>query len=283
MATIKQIQAYTDAGAYLFATLPSQKHNGEQGGYKNSFNSAPDLQAWMKSHHRYDKEQSGLGIDLDKSPFLVIDIDNHTQSGMASLERWLQTKGESVQSISQGAYIEQTPSGGWHLIYRYTGDIKTRLVGTLDGVDVLTAGGITVAPTELPAGLYRQISALNINKIQNAPSVVVELLTHPPKVSADSASNQGMKATSRTGDIMTQIINGVEAGGRNHFIAQLSGWLLSYKTGVTASASDIYSYIQEINATKISPPLDEQELYNTFNSIYRKEKKTRDNINRKRN
>lgn len=268
------IEQYTQAGAFVFATLPNQKHNGASGGYHNSFNTRDGLSQWLNEHP--DHQGGGIGLDLDKSSFVVVDIDKHDSNGINSLESWLKSKGMTIEQATQGAYIELTPSGGYHIIFKRQQDIPLQSkTGILTGVDIKASGAITVAPTKLNSGDYKQLSIINISDVQGAPGWVYELANYQ----APQAKGMQSTGTSRAGEIFAQLINGVGEGGRNQFIAQLSGYLLSSRADVQASAQDIYNFVLSMNESYISPPLSESEVYNTFNSIYRKEKKRRERQN----
>ncbi|CAH1849987.1 MULTISPECIES: bifunctional DNA primase/polymerase [Convivina] len=261
------IQSYLDLGAYVFMALPNSKHNATEGGYKNSFNRLADLRAWVADHPQY--KGGNIGIDLDKSPLIVIDMDKHTGNGVQSLGQYFKSNGVDPESL-QETYIERTAGDGLHAFYRLNNGQKlNHHIKALESVDMLTTGGVIVAPSQVDGKVYRALTPLNT--IKPVPDWVGKLGT-------TKTSHKHREARYSTVERWEMVRDGFTTGQRNDQATSLFGYLLNIKGMLLETATEIVS---EINA-RSNEPLPTSELETIFVSVAKKEIARRKRINQQR-
>ncbi len=259
----EHIKQYQQAGAYVFMALPNQKHNGIAGGFHNSFNKWVELKDWIKRHSDY--QNGNVGIDLSKSNLVVVDIDKHEHNGMASILAWFKTHHIEPDTI-QDTYIERTPTGGLHAFYLIpNGQIKPKhVINAIKGVDVLSETGVTVAPSMIDEGQYRQITAFD--KIKPVPQWVYDLVND---LGTDRPNNT-YKAKYSLADRWEMTINGFDTGERNNQAMSLAGYLFA----IDVTPQYIYDIMQTVNE-RSNEPLPDHELNTVYMSARRREEKKR--------
>lgn len=262
------IQSYLELGAYLFMALPNSKHNATEGGYKNSFNRLADLQAWVATHPQY--KDGNIGIDLDKSPLIVIDMDKHTGNGVQSLGQYLKANSVDPESL-QETYIERTAGDGLHTFYRLNNGQKlNHHIKALESVDVLTTGGVIVAPSQVDGKVYRAITSLDT--IKHVPDWVSKL------GATNKTTNKHREARYSLVERWEMVRDGFTTGQRNDQATSLFGYLLNIKGMLLETATEIVS---EINA-RSNEPLPTSELETIFVSVAKKEIARRKRLNQQR-
>ncbi|OUT03375.1 30S ribosomal protein S8 [Lactiplantibacillus plantarum] len=137
-------------------------------GYQAATSDHNIILAWFEKHPTYN-----LGLRLDLSDLLVVDIDMHepTKNGRTSL----------VQLFKQGltlpkdTYIERTANGGVHYFLKYAGD-RVRKIDVWPGVDLLSDFTV-IAPSEINGKLYAPLGGRTLADIKPAPRWLVDKLT----------------------------------------------------------------------------------------------------------
>ncbi|KMK53855.1 hypothetical protein FEFB_04530 [Fructobacillus sp. EFB-N1] len=257
--TVKAIKSYMGLGAYVYMALPNTKYNAEEGGYKNSFNHWEELAEWLAKHPQY--KGGNVGIDLDRSPLVVVDVDQHGKDGLHSLKDFLQSRAVDPATISE-TYLEKTAGGGWHVFYQGEGkDTKQRIISAMDGLDVLNSGGVIVAPSVIDGNEYKATTELET--LQNKPQWVDEL--GQDKTDSKKPNNQ-RHARYSVAERWGMIANGFETGQRNDQATSLIGWLLSYAIHPRTALE-----VAKVANNQSSQPLDSNELEKVYISVLKRE------------
>lgn len=156
-------------------------------------------------------------------------------------------------------YEVLTGGGGRHLIYSYprTGERVSNFINKKEGVDLRAEGGYVIAPPSYhPSG--RRYEWLRTGS------------GRPPEYSSAITERYGRgAATERSNGIknekwLTEIMQGVEEGGRHDAAARLAGYWLS--KGIPADVTT--EMLLDWN-TKNSPPIESSEIARTVKSVAR--------------
>ncbi|MDN3985389.1 bifunctional DNA primase/polymerase [Lactiplantibacillus plantarum] len=134
-------------------------------GYQAATSDQNTILAWFEKHPTYN-----LGLRLDLSDLLVVDIDMHepTKNGRTSL----------VQLFKQGltlpkdTYIERTANGGVHYFFKYVG-AKVRKIDVWPGIDLLSDFTV-IAPSEINGKVYEPLGGRTLADIKPAPQWLVD-------------------------------------------------------------------------------------------------------------
>lgn len=141
-----------------------------------------------------------------------------------------------------------TPSGGWHLFYRSERRVGSSVGGVAQGVDIRGEGGFVVVP---PSPGWRWIN--------EAP--LAELPDLGTAVTRDRSADGGLPAEWRPFDVRDEVAE----GGRNHYLAQMAGWLAS----LGQDEDEIERMLQDYNDVACRPPLPPDEVAAIAASIAR--------------
>jgi len=196
-----------------------------------------------------------------ESGVIVLDIDprHHGDDALAELER---DHGE-IPSTRRVL----TANGGVHVYLRHPGGHVGNRAAVWPGIDVRGDGGYVVAPpTVLDGGRHYTW------EVGHAPHEIV--LAEMPiwlleQLGADRSNGEG-----RPPDEWTDLArNGAVHGTRNASVARLAGYLLRRRP----AARVVVELLRAWNAARCRPPLDEDELVRTVDSIARREAARRGN------
>jgi len=189
----------------------------------------------------FSDEKKNIGIVTGKiSGITVVDID---------------TKQEPTTPLATfpETYTVRTPSGGYHLYYQYSPNVGTSAnqYPQYPHVDIRNDGGFVVAP---PSTIG-----------DNAYTVLkrTALAPFPETLFIQTKKRKGL-------DKLTK----AKPGTRNQTMAQAIGSLLAI-AHEDKWDNEVWRAIQDINKT-YNPPLPDDELIATFNSIAKKEKSARE-------
>ncbi|CAH1853103.1 bifunctional DNA primase/polymerase [Convivina intestini] len=259
------LQRFIEQGAFLFSALPNEKHNAEPGGFKNSFNSLEGLTEWQTEHPRY--KNGNVGVDLSKSPLVVLDVDKHGTNGYLALSHYMKAQGISPEKLTEETYTELTPSGGLHAFYKWPSD-KTkpvRKVGLLDGVDLLTNGGVIVAPSSIDGKNYKAVEPEGKPiEIADVPEWLNKLIEGEKVANKE----QTVRTTRYSIDErLGMILDGFTTGQRNDQATSFIGWLLSYRIHPRKALE-----IAELANGRSQEPLSNDELEKVYISVLKREK-----------
>lgn len=215
----------------------------------------------------------------------VIDVDSVQHTGDTTRDGF-----KSLDTIPKellpDTLKEGTPSGGLHLYYAKPTYCKLQhqYIDWLGGIDIKANinNYSVVAPSQKDGKQYHW---LNKKPMVEAPQALIDyILTHGTNA-ADSkkplfTTNYGGKkgSTRWTGQLLNEIAMPHPKSTRNNTIAYLTGKMLRADADIKA----IYTILQDVNrrfyevdnaGNKIAAPLSENELEDTFMSIYRDEVK----------
>ncbi|MBS9336080.1 bifunctional DNA primase/polymerase [Fructobacillus papyrifericola] len=256
---VEAIKSYMALGAYVFMALPNTKYNSEDGGYKNSFNHWEALAEWLAEHPQY--KGGNVGIDLDRSPLVVVDVDQHGKDGLHSLKDFLNRQGVDSATISD-TYLENTAGGGWHVFYKCEDkETKQRLISAMEGLDLLNSGGVIVAPSVIDGNEYKATTGLET--IQDKPQWVDELGQDKTN---NKEQNSQRHARYSVAERWGMIANGFDTGQRNDQATSLIGWVLSYAIPPRTALE-----VAKVANNQSPQPLDSNELEKVYTSVLKRE------------
>ncbi|QHM34572.1 hypothetical protein C7M35_01952 [Lactiplantibacillus plantarum] len=228
-------------------------------GYRDATNDQNTIFAWFKNHPAYN-----LGLRLDLSDLLVVDIDMHepTKNGRTSL----------VQLFKQGltlpkdTYIERTANGGVHYFLKYAGD-KVRKIDVWPGIDLLSDFTV-IAPSEINGKPYAPLDGRTLADIKPAPQWLVDKLAGQ-KVNWSSEHTYTTRQKKYTGRLLDEMVTGTAKGNRNAWLTKIAGRMF----GVGASPKTVYNMLSVINDSFVDPALPSKEVNVIFQSILKRESK----------
>lgn len=245
-------------GFKVFPLVPNTKRPIKDQSYLTATNDPQTVAKW------FDHEPNiNLGLSLSDSNLIVVDIDNHNNNDIRTI---FQTLSDQGYMLPADTYIEQTPSGGLHLFYR--GQVsKKRVTNFIPSVDLL-ADFTVIAPSVINGDAYRSINdRYNYNTIIEAPKWLLDVMNNKPKQIYSGKRTTPQIGKKWTGRHLDEIVNGVNAGGRNTWLTRQVGWLV--RTG--ADPKTVYTITRQINRDYIVPPLPDSEVNTIFKSIVRRE------------
>ena len=196
----------------------------------------------------------------NKSNIVVIDLDLHEENsnGLKSFDTYVQE--HNIPGV-YNTFTVSTPTGGKHLYYKYTGDIKSTS-GILPGVDVRANGGLIVLPysTRIIENKETQYTISNNVPIMELPQELINLCT---------TSNNDTDTTGTTGgrlDLISIWNNGIPQGTRNDKMLQVAGRLRPS----FSKLEDFAICMIALNSTICTPPLSNEELDNICTYVWNK-------------
>ena len=228
-------------------------------GYQAATSDQNTILAWFEKHPTYN-----LGLRLDLSDLLVVDIDMHdpTKNGRTSLARLF----KQGQTLPNDTYIERTANGGVHYFLKYTG-AKVRKVDVWPGIDLLSDFTV-IAPSEINGKTYEPLDGRTLDDIKPAPQWLVDKLTGQ-KVNWSSERAYTTRLKKYTGRLLDEMVQGANTGDRNVWLTKMIGRL--FATG--AEPETVYGLACSINERFIDQPLETKEVTTIYNSILKREMK----------
>ncbi len=204
----------------------------------------------------FSKPEVNIGVVTGKiSNLIVVDIDPR-HGGTEEAFKNVQT----VKSATGG--------GGWHYYFQYTDGIQNS-ANIKPGIDIRGEGGyVVVPPSSHSSGKdYEWIKA---------PTSIGELIPLPDFIK-EWISNQKDKPISNSKSRVNNLLNGVKEGNRNESAASVVGKLLK-RFKQHEWESEAWPLFQGWNKQN-NPPLPEDELRTTFESIAQAETSKADEEN----
>jgi hypothetical protein len=208
--------------------------------------------------------QANVGIACGgPARLLVVDVDTKKENGEASIAKLEEEHGalpETVETI--------TPSGGRHIWFTVPlerplpgNTVATEINHPLGrGVDTRCHRGYVVSPPSFADGRHYEWSVDRGDTIATAPDWLLDKL--------GEASRRGPRPTVEWIRILTE---GVAEGARNTEVARLAGKLLRELQDWEVAAQLVACF----NQTCCHPPLPDDELARTLDSIATREMKRR--------
>lgn len=195
-----------------------------------------------------------------RSNIVVIDLDTHdiNSNGINSFDEYVQQN--NISNVYD-TFTVDTPTGGKHLYYKYSGDISSS-AGILQGVDVRANGGLIVLPyTERKVNeKILQYKVVKDIPIMELPHELVELCTSNNTINSDGTP-KGSKL-----DLIEIWNNGIPDGTRNDMMLKVGGRIRRNFNNIEDFAICMFA----LNNSMCVPPLDNDELDNICNYVWNK-------------
>jgi hypothetical protein len=249
---MKQHQAAVQYAQYHWSVIPMRAYdkrpviNWQQ--YQQRRATLQEINEW---YHRWPNANVGI-VTGGISGIVVLDIDP-AHGGDKSLAAWTEEYGALPPTVEV-----TTGGGGRHVYFRHPGGVIRNKEGLAPGIDLRADGGCVVAPPSIHASgnHYIWVEGHGPGSIKPAdlPDWLLALISDKEKAAGHSMNH------------WRQLVHeGVPEGERNSTIASLSGHLLWH--GVD------HGVVQELllcwNRVRCRPPLDDEEVIRTVNSITR--------------
>lgn len=246
---------YAGRGVSVFPCKPRKKTPLTTHGFKDASAHPDKIAFWWGNW-----PDANIGLPTgEKAGFWVldIDVDKGGEESLRALEEQYGALPQSLEVI--------TGSGGRHIYFKWPEDagIANSAGGLGTGLDVRGSGGYAIAPPSVhPCGGRYEWSVDSENRMQPAPAWLLDLVRKPAE-GTRGKTPQDWRALSR----------GVSEGQRNDAIARLSGKLFR----CDFDPYTVLEFCQWWNARRCTPPLPEEEVTRTVNSIAGKELEKRRN------
>ena len=238
METLEYAKRYLSEGISVLPVRPFEKRP-----YMNNWHNYMKFRPVEDELEKWFKALSGAGVGAvtgSISNIIVLDIDTRFQGNVDDILNKYPTN-----------RVSQSGSGGYHLFYRYPQGVGRigNAVNLIEGVDLRADGGfIVLPPTIHPTG--NKYKWINEGDMGTFP---LDLLKNR-KDRSDENSETWLKET----------LKGVMSGGRNNAAAKLAGYFFSKSLNF-----DVVSGILTDWNMKNDPPLNQEELMTTINSVYK--------------
>ncbi|WP_245155257.1 bifunctional DNA primase/polymerase [Levilactobacillus yiduensis] len=226
-------------------------------GYKSATSDLQAVSGWFEV-----EPATNIGLRLDTSNLLVVDVDRHTSGsdGVASLAELKRTGYE----LPTDTYIEKTPGSGLHLFLSVAGtnEHPQRKVNWRPGVDVLT-DFVVIAPSVIGGRSYQPVGSQQLTQAVAAPDWLLSDLSKK-KVNV-SRGNATPTRKTWTGRWLDDLVQGTAAGNRNVFLTSLVGKI--FNTGCQSATA--YELLQVAN-DHLDTPLPSSEVNQIFKSVLKR-------------
>ncbi|MBC9119412.1 bifunctional DNA primase/polymerase [Fructobacillus fructosus] len=212
-----------------------------------------------------ERTNSNIGINLNDTGIVALDIDRHASDGFKSL-----TNAGYSLNLDEEVW-EMTPKSGAHVFFKVPNglNIKNLKHNLLNGVELLK-DHVTMAPSSRIIDgqkfFYKHFNG-KITDCSVMPNWLIDL--------ASNITKNGNVAKKRVPKYSIQerwqmVLNGFTEGERNNQAVSLAGYLLK----INVKANVAYEIIQKIN-NESALPLAENEINTIFRSVYNAEKRRR--------
>jgi hypothetical protein len=253
--------AYAARGIAIFPLAPksklpliSKKFGGR--GVCDATTNLDQIVKWWGINSR-----ANIGIATGAaSNFFVVDVDprHGGDETLAELER--------SHGMLPTTVVSHTGGGGLHLLFRHVDGIANSAGDKLGpGLDIRSSGGYVVGPPSVHENgrIYAWDCDCGIDDMvpAEAPAWLVQLASGPTKTSGTGMSAELPETWRRL------VADGVGEGARNVAVARLAGHLL--RRGVDPLVT--LDLCRCWNAQRCRPPLNDDEIMRTVDSICRRE------------
>lgn len=246
----------TMQGWKSFPLVPGKKIPCEPDPFGTATNDPEKIKEWFTPY-----PECGFGIVTGASNGITV-LDLDIKNGVNGLANF-----SALDINIPKTGIVRTPSGGFH-VYFYTGSLQIpcSVSKVALGVDVRGYGGYAVGPgTRHQNGSYQwsMNSLAPIHRMAEMPPRLIELCM---KAKSTTRYDPGTPSS----EVRHQLMDPVPKGQRNTTMASRIGYMLKYR-----DPDRVYKAATYINQHCCVPPLPEVELWKTFQSILKKELRSR--------
>ncbi len=226
--------AYAAHGWPVLPLRAGQKTPLTEHGLHDATTDAAVIESWWNAH-----PDANVGIRTGAVSGIVV-IDCDVKNG--------QQGGESFKLLRLPAtLISQTPSGGWHSLYKHPGYEVRNRAGLKPGIDIRGDGGYIVAPPSiLVNGSYAWAIEDDLDAVVPLPDHIAGLL----KSAGANARPNG---------------SSVAEGGRNDYLTRMGGAL----RGQGLELEAIEAALLAANQARCQPPLPDNEVRRVAESMAR--------------
>lgn len=216
--------------------------------YQQHLASEDEIREW---YQRWPNANIGIVTGM-VSGLVVLDIDPR-HDGDSSLEQWQIEHGPLPHTVEA-----RSGGGGRHIYFRHPGGVIHNRVGLAAGIDLRADGGCIVAPPSIHSSGHRYTW---IKGHEPGNVLLAELPGWLQRILQDEYQSPGHSQA-----YWQQLVGeGVGEGERNNTIASLGGHLLWH--GVDPDV--VMELLLCWNRVRCSPPLDDDEVIRTVQSITR--------------
>lgn len=226
-------------------------------GYKSATSDLQAVSGWFEA-----EPTTNIGLRLDTSNLLVVDVDRHASGGdgvvsLAELKR-------AGYRLPTSTYIEKTPGNGLHLFLSVarTSEHPQRKVNWRPGVDVLT-DFVVIAPSVIDGRPYQPVGSRQLTQVAVAPDWLLSDLSK--KKANGSRGNVLPTRKTWTGRWLDDLVQGTATGNRNVFLTSLVGKI--FNTGCQSATA--YELLQVAN-DHLDTPLPTSEVNQIFKSVLKR-------------
>lgn len=216
--------------------------------YQHRLATADEVRDWFRRW-----PDANIGIVTGRiSGLVVLDVDprHFGDDSLSDFERAYGPVPDTVEAI--------TGSGGRHIYFAYPGRVVRNAVAFAPGLDLRGDGGVVVAPPSVHATGRRYEW-----EVSHDPDMVH--LAPMPRWLVRALMSSG-PTRGHTVDFWRELVSGgVAEGERNNTVASLTGHLLWH--GVDLDV--ITELLRCWNAVRCDPPLEDDEVVRTVESIAR--------------
>lgn len=219
--------------------------------YQNRIATEDEIIAWWAKHPK-----ANIGVITGAiSGITVVDIDTYAGAD---------------ESPFPETYTVRTGNGGLQLYYKYCPGftVSANAYPQFPHVDLRSDGGYVVAP---PSVIIPKSEA---GKLRGGKYVVEKDLPFAPFPKHLFMTSRGTSPLKKPRKPLASMFGMKDGDGRNNALASFIGGML-HSTNESSWDKTILPAVIAMNQT-FTPPLDEDELMTTYNSITRTEKKKRD-------
>ena len=195
----------------------------------------PDqIRAWWRQDENFN---NGIATG-DKSGVFVVDVDN--EDGFAALTK-MGAMPDTVAAVT---------ANGEHFYFKMPDcDLRNSVRKIADGVDMRANGGYVLAPPSIhPSGRRYAWNVDSARTFADAPDWLLDKLTD--------------RSRDKKVDVRGLMVAAPE-GERNDRIARIAGHLLRHRVHVEMTANLLLAW----NRQRCTPPLDDDEVLRTIESI----------------
>lgn len=208
------------------------------------------------------RTNSNIGLNLNNTGIVVLDIDRHASNGFKSLL-------DAGYKLNLDDEIwEMTPKSGAHVFFKVPKNVSVKNLkhNLLDGVELLKNHVTVAASSRMVDGkevAYKHFGGDIIN-CSVMPRWLINLAT------GRQQNNQPHKAMYSVPERWGMVLNGFVQGQRNNMCVSLSGYLLRINVDPNAA----YDIVKKVNANS-DVPLADKEVETIYCSAYKREKQRR--------
>ncbi|VDG18091.1 prophage Lp4 protein 7, DNA replication [Lactobacillus plantarum] [Lactiplantibacillus mudanjiangensis] len=250
----RALQLASDGIAVFPFTPDSKVPLKNSRGYLDATTDQQTIAGWFEHVPR-----ANLGMRLDASGLLVVDVDRHGKTDGVQTLKQLKDQGKQLPAAT---YIEQTPNNGLHYFFKYNIELPIkRKIGLYPGIDML-ADFVLIAPSVVNGSAYRAIEPMN--EIATAPQWLLNDLLPSKRTNRTPAHATHIRKT-WAGSVLDDLVTGTSEGSRNSYLTSLLGKLL--RTGCQSATA--YELLQLAN-DHLQPPLPDKEVNTIFKSIIKR-------------